>query len=45
MMNSPAPSWTALICAAILGVFLAWMGLNAIEKAAFDAVNAIEVTQ
>ena len=43
MMNSPAPSWTALVCAAILGVFLAWMALGAIEKSAFDAVNGMEV--
>lgn len=43
--TEPFPAWTALFVAALLGVFLAWMGLVAIEKAAFDAVNMIEVEQ
>ena len=37
----PSPSWLALIITAFVGVFLAWMFINGIEKAAFDAVNGM----
>ena len=37
----PSPSWLALIITAFVGVFLAWVFINGIEKAAFDSVNGM----